>query len=73
VESDFSIRRSAVVSQLFTPIADLNGDDKVDISDWSIFLAEYGSPGGAGGSLDLNGDGKVDITDFSIFIRTIRR
>jgi hypothetical protein len=73
VESDFSVRRSAVVSQLFTPSADLNGDDKVDISDWSIFLAEYGSPGGAGGSLDLNGDGKVDITDFSIFIRTIRR
>jgi hypothetical protein len=72
MESDFSIRRSAVVSRLFTPNADLTGDDKVDISDWSAFLAKWGSPGGDS-VIDLNGDGKVDIADFSIFIRTIKR
>ncbi len=58
------------VSSLLFPQTDLNGDGKVDLSDWSIFLAKYASPT-PDLALDFDGDGKVDIADFSIFIRTL--
>ncbi|MEK7569057.1 MAG: hypothetical protein AAB497_03005 [Patescibacteria group bacterium] len=73
-ESDFSTTRTVIVSKLAVVKADLSGDGKVDIKDWSIFLARWvskNSPGRMG--IDLNGDGKVDIGDFSIFIKTIRK
>jgi hypothetical protein len=49
--------------------SDLNGDDRVDLADFSIMLFWYKreltdkSPVG----VDLNNDGKVDLVDFSIF------
>lgn len=72
--SDFSISRTFVVSHLLVTQADLNGDEKIDIRDWSIFLSLWNDPKASRhGSVDFNNDGKVDISDFSIFIKTIRR
>ena len=72
--SEFSTKRVFMVSKLFVPKTDLNNDDKINISDWSIFLSRWESDkGGARESIDLNDDGKIDISDFSIFIRTIKR
>jgi len=73
-ESDFSISRTFMVSHLLVVKADLNGDSKIDIRDWSIFLSLWNTPGVSGRErIDFNSDGKVDITDFSIFVRTIKK
>ena len=73
-ESDFSTTRTVIVSKLSVVKADLSGDGKVDIKDWSIFLARWGSKSSLGrAGIDLSGDGKIDISDFSIFIKTIRK
>lgn len=73
-ESDFSTSRTFIVSNLAVVKADMSGDGKVDIKDWSIFLARWGVKDSLGRiALDLSGDGKVDIADFSIFIKTIRK
>lgn len=72
--SDFSTTRTFIVSRLSVIRADLSGDGKVDIRDWSIFLSRWGAKGSLGReSIDFNGDEKVDIADFSIFIKTIRK
>jgi hypothetical protein len=47
-------------------LSDLNGDRKVDIFDYSIFISNFGKTGSNLAS-DLNKDGKVDIFDYSIF------
>ena len=48
--------------------ADLNGDNKVDLIDFSILAYWYKRPLTATvkASVDLNGDGRVDLIDFSI-------
>ena len=72
--SGFSYKKTFAVSQLFFPVTDLNGDGKIDISDWSIFLSKWNSKDPAArDQLDLNGDGKVDVSDFSLFIRTLKK
>ena len=72
--SDFSTSRTFIVSRLTVVRADLSGDGKVDIRDWSIFLSRWGAKESLGReSIDFNSDGKVDIADFSIFIKTIRK
>jgi hypothetical protein len=45
---------------------DLNGDGKVDIFDYTIFIQDFGKTGSNLIS-DLNKDGKVDIFDYTIF------
>jgi hypothetical protein len=45
---------------------DLNGDGKVDIFDYTIFIGDFGKTGNNLVS-DLNKDGKVDIFDYTIF------
>lgn len=73
-ESDFSPTNTLVVSRLVLPKADLSGDGKVNIKDWSIFLFQWASKDMTQKKIiDFNGDGKVDISDFSIFIRNIRK
>lgn len=73
-ESDFSTERTFIVSKLTVVKADFSGDGKIDITDWSIFLARWGSKSSLGREgIDLNSDGKIDISDFSIFIKTIRK
>ena len=72
--SDSSLTRTFIISRLLVVKADLSGDGKIDIQDWSIFLSRWGSRDSTiKQSIDLNGDGKVDIADFSIFIKTIRK
>ncbi len=74
IASDFSTERTFIVSKLTVVKADFSGDGKIDIKDWSIFLARWGGKSSIGRSgIDLNSDGKVDIADFSIFIKTIRK
>jgi len=46
-------------------IADLNGDGKVNLADFSILLYYWGT---SSPLADLNGDGKVDLRDFSILL-----
>ncbi len=44
--------------------SDINGDNKVDLTDMSILVGNFGT--GKNQKFDLNGDGKVDIRDLSI-------
>ncbi len=46
-------------------IGDLNGDGKVNLVDFSIMLAHWGTDYAPA---DLNGDGKVDLPDLSIML-----
>ncbi len=67
--SDYSIEKNFLVTRSFVPKADLNGDGKVDIADWGIFMARYRSADPKSRqSLDLNNDGKVDSKDLSQFL-----
>ncbi len=43
---------------------DVNSDGKVDITDLSILLSQYGSQGSA----DFNGNGVVDVVDLSVLL-----
>ncbi len=70
--SEFSISRTFRVSLLTFPKADFSGDDKVDITDWSIFLFRWNSTDkDLRSKIDINDDGKIDISDFSIFLQAI--
>lgn len=45
---------------------DVNGDNRVDLSDLSLLLSNYGLLSGATrGQGDLTGDGRVDLSDLS--------
>ena len=71
-KSNFSINRTFKVSVLASSKTDFNQDDKVNISDWSIFLFQWGSDNEQTRlKNDLNGDGKVDVFDLSIFLRSM--
>lgn len=73
-ESDFSLTNTLVVSRLVLPKADLSGDGRIDIKDWSMFLFHWFSKDMEKKKIfDFNEDGKVDISDFSIFVRNIRK
>jgi hypothetical protein len=53
-------------------LGDINGDGRVDLTDFSIFAGDFGKDTSQGAVLnslysDMNCDGKVDLTDFSIF------
>lgn len=70
--SAFSLSRIFRISLPSVLSADLNGDNKVTIVDWSIFLFRWGSPDNSlKAKIDMNGDGKVNISDFSIFLKAM--
>jgi len=72
--SDYSIDKSFLLTKLFNPKADFNGDGKVDITDWSIFISRYNSINSINRKdLDLNNDGIVDIKDLSLFIEALKQ
>lgn len=51
-------------------LADFNGDCSVDVGDFALLSAAYGSSAGGGGwnsQFDLNIDGTIDIGDYAIF------
>ncbi len=68
-----SSNKAFSVSKVFFPQTDLNGDGKIDITDWSIFLSLWSSKDeSARKRIDFNGDGKVDLADFSIFMQSLK-
>ncbi len=72
-KSDFSPSKTFAVSLLNQPQADLNGDGKVNITDWSIFLSRWKSKSDSiRNRLDLNFDNKVDLSDLSIFLKAMK-
>ncbi len=71
-KSDFSLSKTFVIHRFFNPQMDFNNDGIIDISDWSIFLSLWNSPGAAD-KIDLNGDGKVDVSDFSILLSALKK
>lgn len=69
-ESGFSFPQAFKISSLKTLKADFNNDDKVNITDWSIFLYRWGSEDESLKSeIDMNDDGNIDIRDLSIFLK----
>jgi hypothetical protein len=71
--SDYSSSVSFKVTNLSNPIADLNGDDAVNILDWSIFLFRWDSKDvGLKQKIDMDGDGKITIADFSLFLMSLK-
>jgi hypothetical protein len=71
-KSNFSQTGIFRVSELTFPRADFNKDEKVDITDWSVFLFRWGSEDDAlKEKIDLDNNGKVDIADFSIFLKSM--
>lgn len=60
------------VFELAFPETDFNQDNKVDISDWSIFLFRWSSQDpGLKQKIDIDKNGKIDIVDFSIFLKAM--
>src|SRR5262249_33984690 len=54
----------------FRGAGDINGDDVIDLADFSIFAGDFGKTSDATMNSpysDMNCDGKVDLPDFSIF------
>ena len=51
----------------FRYFGDLNGDRRVDISDFGFFSLAYLTPANFNPALDFNGDGRIDIADFGQF------
>lgn len=73
VVSGYSAPIAVRISSLQFPRADFNGDNKVDISDWSVFLFRWGSKEGALRiKIDMNSDGKIDVFDLSIFLKAMK-
>ena len=52
---------------LFRFYGDMNGDRRVDISDFGFFSLAYFTPANYSAALDFNGDGRIDVTDFGQF------
>ncbi len=69
-ESDWSLTKGFLVSRSTVPRADFSGDGKIDVKDWSIFLASWKDKSMV---LDLDDNNKVDISDLSIFLRGFRK
>jgi len=57
------------VSSFSFTLIDFNGDNKIDIQDWSVFLNNWSAKDAViKAKSDLNGDGKADVSDFSVFL-----
>jgi hypothetical protein len=67
-DSNFSLTRNFLVAATTVPKADFNGDGKIDVRDWSVFMSLFRQQDK---QVDLNGDGKVDISDLSVMLRTV--
>ncbi|MDD4761651.1 MAG: fibronectin type III domain-containing protein [Candidatus Pacebacteria bacterium] len=71
-ESQFSLTEIFRVSSLENPRADFNNDNKINLTDWSVFLFRWGSKETANRKLiDLNEDGLINMSDFSLFLRAV--
>ena len=73
-ESDYSILKIFSISEPFVASTDLNGDNVLNITDWSIFLSRWASKDvKLKLKIDLNNDGKITITDLSIFLNAFSK
>jgi len=53
---------------------DLNGDGKVDMSDYNLLVANFGKTGSAGFSpADIDKNGKVDVFDYNELVANFRK
>lgn len=52
----------------FTCPGDVNGDERVDLSDIGILLSHYGDGGALYSQGDLTGDGTVDLSDLGLML-----
>ena len=61
---------NVVVTVIAPPcVGDVNGDQRVDLTDLSTLLANFGTSGGATIALgDLNGDGNVNLSDLAVLL-----
>jgi hypothetical protein len=51
-------------------LGDINGDEVIDIIDFSLFAADWGKTNNLTHALsDMNGDGAVDLTDYSVLAK----
>lgn len=73
IVSNYSLPAIFRISSLRFPNADFNGDNRVNITDWSVFLFRWGSKEKELRlKLDMNDDGQIDITDFSVFLKAMK-
>ncbi len=71
-ESGFSFPRAFKITDLSFPKADLNGDNAINIVDWSMFLFRWGSEEEhLRREIDLDDSGEINIFDFSLFLKAI--
>ncbi|MBI2450802.1 MAG: hypothetical protein HYV52_00470 [Parcubacteria group bacterium] len=72
-KSNFSFAKTFKISPLIIVKSDLNKDNIVNITDWSIFLFRWGSfEENIKSTIDLNNDGQINIIDFSLFLKAIK-
>ncbi len=72
VESLFSQTQTLRISSITIPEADFNGDNTINIIDWSVFLTAWGSNDSAQRErADMDGDGTIGISDFAIFLEAL--
>jgi phosphodiesterase/alkaline phosphatase D-like protein len=70
--SDWSPAKTLRISPVALVETDLNGDDSVNVKDWSIFLYRWGTKDEKiKKTLDFNQDGIVSVVDFSLFMKNI--
>jgi hypothetical protein len=64
-ELNLQVASLAFVTESATFPGDIDGDGKVDLTDFGILKANFGT-GTTPAQGDINGDGKVDLTDFGV-------
>ena len=65
---DCSLQSAAAQVVVYTKLGDLNLDGRVDLSDLSIILANYGALGASTNQGDLDNDTDVDLADLAIML-----
>lgn len=66
--------QSTTATQVTPTLGDINGDNKLDLTDYNAFLSCYGNKTCSEKALaDLNLDGKVDELDLNIFYSTLAK
>ena len=64
-----TVKGNVELPKVVRAAGDVNGDDKINISDMGAFRQEFGKTGENIGNVltDVNNDGKVNIADMGIF------
>ncbi|MFC1775665.1 fibronectin type III domain-containing protein, partial [Patescibacteria group bacterium] len=74
ITSTYSYPITFKVSGQVSANTDLNDDDAIDITDWSIFLFRWGDENNPlRNALDFDNNGIINISDFSIFLKSMSK